>query len=80
MTQEWQIAIAGIVVSIAIPVFGALVAWMFKVSGDLGSIAEALKGIPVLWVKVDKHAEKLDEHGQRIVSLEKATGVCDGQS
>ena len=56
---------------------GGLMAWMFKVGRDVGSIAEAVKGIKVLWDRVDDHGERLDDHGQRIGRLEGKVDSCD---
>ena len=55
--------------AILLTVAVAAVPWAFSVHAKLAAIAEAVKAIPNLWMKVDIHGDILQGHALEIARL-----------
>lgn len=84
MNENWQIAIVGFLLTIGGGFVGAATAWAFKIHALVSSIKTSLDAIPVLFKKVEFHADKLTEHGvyirnhdKRLAALEEEDCECE---
>jgi hypothetical protein len=55
--------------AILLTVAVAAVPWAFSVHAKLAAIAEAVKAIPNLWLKVDEHTDILQGHAIDLARL-----------